>query len=162
MFAGNAMGSAPHTTRTDHSLTSIRLGIDGGRYLPMPTGKGGFTKLRLWIDTNSQHVWVPKLKTVASGKSAHVNGLLEGTKGKTPGLKRRCALQLGEKMKRCIYWMTGQTRLTWRFDIRQPYLSPQVFAFIWPLVNTKPTSGSARQRCEPTRLRGRWNEVLSA
>ena len=37
--------------------------------LSMPKGKGGFTKLGLWIDVYAQQVWVTKLKTAATGKS---------------------------------------------------------------------------------------------
>ena len=38
--------------------------------LSMPKGKGGFTKLGLWMDVYSQRVWVTKLKTSATGKSS--------------------------------------------------------------------------------------------
>jgi hypothetical protein len=38
--------------------------------LSMPKGKGGFTKIGLWMDVYSQHVWGTKLKTAATGKSS--------------------------------------------------------------------------------------------
>ena len=38
--------------------------------LSMPKGKGGFTKLGLWMDVYTQRVWVTKLKTAATGKSS--------------------------------------------------------------------------------------------
>ena len=38
--------------------------------LSMPKGKGGFTKLGLWMDIYAQCVWVTKLKTAATGKSS--------------------------------------------------------------------------------------------
>lgn len=38
--------------------------------LSMPKGKGGFTKLGLWMDVYSQRVWVTKLKTTATAKSS--------------------------------------------------------------------------------------------
>jgi hypothetical protein len=38
--------------------------------LSMPKGKGGYTKLGLWMDVYSQRVWVSKLKTAATGKSS--------------------------------------------------------------------------------------------
>jgi hypothetical protein len=38
--------------------------------LSMPKGKGGFTKLGLWMDVYAQRVWVTKLKTSATGKSS--------------------------------------------------------------------------------------------
>ena len=38
--------------------------------LSMPKGKGGFTKLGLWMDVYAQWVWVTKLKTSATGKTS--------------------------------------------------------------------------------------------
>jgi len=38
--------------------------------LSMPKGKGGYVKLGLWVDVYSQHVWVTKLKSAATGKSS--------------------------------------------------------------------------------------------
>ena len=38
--------------------------------LSMPKGKGGFTKLGLWMDVYSQRLWVTKIKTSATGKSS--------------------------------------------------------------------------------------------
>ena len=38
--------------------------------LSMPKGKGGFTKLGIWMDVYAQRVWVTKLKTSATGKSS--------------------------------------------------------------------------------------------
>ena len=38
--------------------------------LSMPKGKGGYTKLGLWMDVYSQRVWVTKIKTAATGKSS--------------------------------------------------------------------------------------------
>ena len=38
--------------------------------LSMPKGKGGFTKLGLWMDVYAQRVWVTKMKTAATGKSS--------------------------------------------------------------------------------------------
>ena len=38
--------------------------------LSMPKGKGGFTKLGLWMDVYAQRVWVTKLKTSATGKTS--------------------------------------------------------------------------------------------
>jgi hypothetical protein len=38
--------------------------------LSMPKGKGGFTKLGLWMDIYAQRIWVTKLKTAATGKSS--------------------------------------------------------------------------------------------
>jgi hypothetical protein len=38
--------------------------------LTMPKGKGGFTKLGLWMDVYAQRVWVTKLKIAATGKSS--------------------------------------------------------------------------------------------
>ena len=38
--------------------------------LSLPKGKGGFTKLGLWMDVYSQRVWVTKLKTAATAKSS--------------------------------------------------------------------------------------------
>jgi hypothetical protein len=38
--------------------------------LSMPKGKGGFTKLGLWMDVYAQRLWVTKLKTSATGKSS--------------------------------------------------------------------------------------------
>ena len=38
--------------------------------LSMPKGKGGFTKLGLWMDVYAQRVWVTKIKTSATGKSS--------------------------------------------------------------------------------------------
>jgi hypothetical protein len=37
--------------------------------LTMPKGKGGFIKVSLYVDVYSQHLWVDKLKTAASGKT---------------------------------------------------------------------------------------------
>ncbi|RXW14873.1 hypothetical protein EST38_g10981 [Candolleomyces aberdarensis] len=37
--------------------------------LSMPKGKGGYTKLGMYIDVYSQHVWVDKLKSAATGKT---------------------------------------------------------------------------------------------
>jgi hypothetical protein len=37
-----------------------------GDMLSMPKGKGGFTKIILYADTYSQHIWADKLKTSAS------------------------------------------------------------------------------------------------
>ena len=38
--------------------------------LSLPKGKGGFTKLGLWMDVYSQRLWVTKLKTAVTGKSS--------------------------------------------------------------------------------------------
>ena len=38
--------------------------------LSLPKGKGGFTKVGLWMDVYSQRVWATKLKTAASAKSS--------------------------------------------------------------------------------------------
>ena len=38
--------------------------------LSMPKGKGGFTKLGLWMDVYSQRLWVTKIKASATGKSS--------------------------------------------------------------------------------------------
>ena len=38
--------------------------------LSMPKGKGGFTKLGIWMDVYAQRVWVTKMKTAATGKSS--------------------------------------------------------------------------------------------
>ena len=38
--------------------------------LSMPKGKGGYSKLGLWMDVYAQRVWVTKLKTAATGKSS--------------------------------------------------------------------------------------------
>jgi hypothetical protein len=38
--------------------------------LSLPKGKGGFTKLGLWMDVYSQRVWVTKIKAAATGKSS--------------------------------------------------------------------------------------------
>ena len=38
--------------------------------LSMPKGKGGFTKLGLWMDLYSQRVWVTKLKSAATAKTS--------------------------------------------------------------------------------------------
>ena len=38
--------------------------------LSLPKGKGGFTKLGLWMDAYSQRLWVTKLKTAATAKSS--------------------------------------------------------------------------------------------
>jgi RNase H-like domain found in reverse transcriptase/Reverse transcriptase (RNA-dependent DNA polymerase) len=38
--------------------------------LTMPKGKGGYTKLGLWMDVYAQRVWVTKIKTSATGKSS--------------------------------------------------------------------------------------------
>ena len=38
--------------------------------LSLPKGKGGFTKLGLWMDVYSQRLWVTKLKTAATAKSS--------------------------------------------------------------------------------------------
>jgi hypothetical protein len=38
--------------------------------LSMPKGKGGFTKLGLWMDVYAQRVWVTKMKTSATGKTS--------------------------------------------------------------------------------------------
>ena len=38
--------------------------------LSMPKGKGGFTKLGLWMDVYAQRVWITKLKTSATGKTS--------------------------------------------------------------------------------------------
>ncbi|PSR72521.1 hypothetical protein PHLCEN_2v11621 [Hermanssonia centrifuga] len=40
-----------------------------GDYLSMPTGKGGFTNLGVFLDTFSQHVWVFKHKTAGTSKT---------------------------------------------------------------------------------------------
>jgi hypothetical protein len=36
----------------------------------MPKGKGGYTKLGLWMDVYSQRVWITKIKTSATGKTS--------------------------------------------------------------------------------------------
>ena len=41
--------------------------------LSMPKGKGGFTKLSLWMDVYSQQVWVMKIKTSATGKCSRTS-----------------------------------------------------------------------------------------
>jgi hypothetical protein len=38
--------------------------------LSLPKGKGGFTKVGLWMDVYSQHVWGTKLKTATTAKSS--------------------------------------------------------------------------------------------
>ena len=38
--------------------------------LSLPKGKGGFTKLGLWMDVYSQRLWVTKLKTAATAKTS--------------------------------------------------------------------------------------------
>jgi hypothetical protein len=38
--------------------------------LSLPKGKGGFTKVGLWMDVYSQHVWGTKLKSAATAKSS--------------------------------------------------------------------------------------------
>jgi hypothetical protein len=38
--------------------------------LSMPKGKGGFTKLGIWMDVYAQRIWVTKLKKSATGKSS--------------------------------------------------------------------------------------------
>ena len=38
--------------------------------LSMPKGKGGYTKLGVWMDVYAQRVWVTKLKSAATGKSS--------------------------------------------------------------------------------------------
>ena len=38
--------------------------------LSMPKGKGGYTKLGLWMDVYAQRVWITKIKTSATGKSS--------------------------------------------------------------------------------------------
>ena len=40
-----------------------------GNYLSMPTGKGGFHTVRLYLDTFTQHVWGYKFKTAGTGKT---------------------------------------------------------------------------------------------
>jgi hypothetical protein len=38
--------------------------------LSLPKGKGGFTKIGMWMDVYSQHLWATKLKTAATAKSS--------------------------------------------------------------------------------------------
>ena len=38
--------------------------------LSMPKGKGGYTKLGLWMDVYAQRVWITKLKSAATGKTS--------------------------------------------------------------------------------------------
>ena len=38
--------------------------------LSVPKGKGGFSKLGLWMDVYTQRVWVTKIKTLATGKTS--------------------------------------------------------------------------------------------
>lgn len=40
-----------------------------GDYLSMPTGKGGYHTLGVFLDTFSQHVWVTKFKTAGTAKT---------------------------------------------------------------------------------------------
>ena len=40
-----------------------------GDYLSMPTGKGGYHTLGLFLDTFSQHLWVTKFKTAGTAKT---------------------------------------------------------------------------------------------
>ena len=40
-----------------------------GNYLFMPTGKGGYHTLALFLDTFSQHLWVAKFKTAGTAKT---------------------------------------------------------------------------------------------
>lgn len=40
-----------------------------GDYLSMPTGKGGYHTLGLYLDTFSQHLWVTKFKTAGTAKT---------------------------------------------------------------------------------------------
>ena len=40
-----------------------------GNYLSMPTGKGGYHTLGLFLDTFLQHLWVIKFKTAGTGKT---------------------------------------------------------------------------------------------
>jgi transposase InsO family protein len=40
-----------------------------GDYLKLPTGKGGFHTIGLYLDTCSQHAWADKLKTAGSAKN---------------------------------------------------------------------------------------------
>ena len=40
-----------------------------GDYLSMPTGKGGYHTVGLYMDTCSQHVWGDKFKTAGTGKT---------------------------------------------------------------------------------------------
>jgi len=40
-----------------------------GDYLSMPTGKGGYHTLGLFLDTFSQHIWVTKYKTAGTAKT---------------------------------------------------------------------------------------------
>jgi len=48
-----------------------------GDYLSMPTGKGGYHTLGLFLDTFSQHVWVTKFKTAGTAKTTvdSLNGI---------------------------------------------------------------------------------------
>jgi hypothetical protein len=40
-----------------------------GNTLSMPKGKGGFTKISLYVDTYSQHLWADKLKMAPSANT---------------------------------------------------------------------------------------------
>ena len=40
-----------------------------GDYLSMPTGKGGYHTVGLYLDTCSQHIWGDKFKTAGTGKT---------------------------------------------------------------------------------------------
>ena len=40
-----------------------------GDYLSMPTGKGGYHMVGLYLDTCSQHMWGDKFKTAGTGKT---------------------------------------------------------------------------------------------
>jgi hypothetical protein len=40
-----------------------------GDYLSLPTGKGGYNTVGLYLDTFTQHVWGFKFKTAGTGKT---------------------------------------------------------------------------------------------
>jgi hypothetical protein len=40
-----------------------------GDYLSMPTKKGGYRTVGLYLDTFSQHIWGYKFKTASTGKT---------------------------------------------------------------------------------------------
>ncbi|KAG6905705.1 hypothetical protein DXG01_001186 [Tephrocybe rancida] len=117
--------------------------------LSMPKGKGGFTKIGLWVDVYSQHVWGDKLKKPATGASTvkkfenicttftvpealMTDGGPEfnnatGMNGKLLGrLKRLCAPDLGEDKYKKMGKMDIPSNWPDDFDDALEYLNTRI------------------------------------
>ncbi|RDB30832.1 hypothetical protein Hypma_005999 [Hypsizygus marmoreus] len=64
-----SFGAAARNSALQPIRRSKPFSLVAGDYLSLPTGKGGFKTVGLYIDAYSNHVWPTKLKTAGTGKT---------------------------------------------------------------------------------------------